>query len=134
MSLVCHWVIFNEFKHSFLLTNKANPDLKIDLRNNLFTSLDTLQTTIVDNCQKPSTTHLLLSGNPLICNCKNTWWSKINSTLPIFATTVSKNTCLQIKDFEILTCQSIVSLQHQQPQQHHKMRNGIRRWNPEMGN
>lgn len=94
-------------------------ELSIDLRNNLFENLNYLSTdsnsSIADQCRlEPVLSNLFLSGNPLVCDCdENNWWSSIDSSYSSTVFYVKKSFCLQIKDYEELSCISLSPSQQQ---------------------
>ena len=86
------------------------------MRNNLFKSMDTIYSSIstktasdsVNSCQQASTKNtIFLHGNPFLCDCENNWWSNMdaNQFPPLFY--VNKTFCLNISDYESLSCTSL---------------------------
>ena len=90
------------------IQNKSS-GFTIDVRNNFFETLDSIQTSKSNqkssNSQAESSLSLLLDGNQLVCNCENNWWSNIGSsnTPNLF---YAKDLIVSINDYESLSCVS----------------------------
>lgn len=98
--------------NKFFRANKQ-VELTVDLRHNQFESLNYLSThsnsNVSDLCKyEPNQSSLLLSGNPLVCDCdENVWWSSIDDSSSLFY--VKKEYCLHLKDYNELSCASMSS-------------------------
>ncbi len=100
--------------------------LKIDLRYNSFTSIDSVYSSLSLIHKKTSflslssislekkcihsanRSSLVLYGNPLVCDCEtNNWWANIGlSSFPkLFF--VNNEFCLNIEDYDSLSCSSL---------------------------
>ena len=98
------------------ILNKLNHGVKfnsltIDLRNNYFKSLESIKSTTneksIDQCKyEPFKSSLILSGNPLICNCDLNWWSSISSSYAPNLFYVKDEYCLFIEDYDSMSCRS----------------------------
>ncbi len=86
---------------------KPMSQISLDLRNNLFTGIDNINSDLDQEITEDVT--LLISGNPLMCECESSWWSMITSINNPSIFTYKKNirASLHIVDYKELSCQSL---------------------------